>query len=207
MKKVDKAYIIKHLKKFRPIKELKNYILTNIPYKKEVKFDTILITFFNVGINPIAIDEIYLEKRFELFDKYTFPSINAQTDKDFTWFLLFNDKTPEIYKKRIEILIKNTNLKNIKIIYTKYDLHTCTKPYLNKIISSEMQIGEWLLSIRCDNDDMLAKNYIEEAKKNFRPLHNMYIDFIRGYNLYLPTGELNSYKCRSNHFIMLKIQR
>ena len=96
MKKVDKAYIIKHLKKFRPIKELKNYILTNIPYKKEVKFDTILITFFNVGINPIVIDEIYLEKRFELFDKYTFPSINAQTDKDFTWFLLFNDKTTKI---------------------------------------------------------------------------------------------------------------
>ena len=66
-----------------------------------------LITRFNLSLqfgcefrdpdeNPTLkiLDEDYLEKRFEIFEKYTLKSISEQTVQDFTWIILFHKRTP-----------------------------------------------------------------------------------------------------------------
>ena len=76
-----------------------------------------VITRFNIRIhygcklknpedNPMdrILDEDYLEERFYIFEKYTFPSMKNQNNKDFTWIILFHKKTPDKFKKRIERL-------------------------------------------------------------------------------------------------------
>lgn len=75
-------------------------------------------------------------------------------------------------------------------------------PKIGELVAKEINIqSKYILTTRCDNDDMLAKNYVEEMKKNFRPVHNMYIDLIYGYNFDCVNNILNSYKCRSCHFL------
>ena len=44
----------------------------------------------------------WLEHRVELFEKYCFPSIKSQSCQDFNWIVLFDSKTPDKYKARIE---------------------------------------------------------------------------------------------------------
>ena len=201
--KLNKEYIYRHLKQFDIIKEIECFIASNIKPFGEKNFRTFLITRFNYGNNPKGIDEEYLKRRIEIFDKYTFPSINAQTDKNFTWIILLNSKTPEKFKNAIEEY-KTQATMNLVLLWAD-----CTQevPKIGELISKAINISEkYVLTLRCDNDDMLAKNYIEEMKKNFRPIHNMYIDLIYGYNYDCVNNILNSYKCRSCHLSgMLKI--
>ena len=46
--------------------------------------------------------EAWLQKRFELFDRYCFPSMRGQTTPDFIWLCLFDSNTPDVYKSKIE---------------------------------------------------------------------------------------------------------
>ncbi len=44
----------------------------------------------------------WLEHRFLLFEKYCLPSIKSQTCQDFEWIVLFDSKTPDSFKERID---------------------------------------------------------------------------------------------------------
>ena len=190
------------MKKIDIVKEIGCFLVSNYPkflVSEKDKFECILIMEFNWGGNPLGLDENYLDKRFKLFDQYTFPSINAQTDTDFTWYLLMNDKTPQKYKDMMQDYCSKANMKMV-LVYTdlnsnEYKVKDVMKSYVDEIKT------DWLLSCRCDNDDILSKFYIEKMKEQFRPVNNMYIDFIRGYNLNAITQELNAFKNRSCHFL------
>lgn len=184
--------------KFHLIKDTVNLFFSHIPNFKKVKFSTILLTQFNWGTNPKGIDNDYLNKRFEIFDKYTFPSINTQSDNDFYWILLLNAKTPQKFRDKLEEYKKNATM---KMILAYID---CTKiqPKIPDILKNYIDITtRYILTCRCDNDDMLAKEYISNMKQQFRPINNLFIDLIRGYNFNHADQSLNTYKCRSNHFI------
>ena len=107
----------------------------------------------------------------------------------------FKDKMTE-YENSANMCIKLVYVDNYDDNIDEYDNF---KQIMKKYFSDYND--KWVLTCRCDNDDMLAKNYIEKMKENFRPVNNMFIDFIRGYNFDICNSDLNSYKCRSNHFI------
>ena len=44
----------------------------------------------------------WLVHRFDLFEKYCLPSIKIQTCQNFEWIVLFDSKTPDNFKDRIE---------------------------------------------------------------------------------------------------------
>ncbi|MBQ9245370.1 hypothetical protein IJ182_03785 [bacterium] len=188
------------------LKDLACILVSNIPksvIKNSDDFKCVLITCFNLGKNPLGIDEEYLNKRLEIFDKYTFSSINAQTDKDFMWVILLNGKTPQKFKDKMTKYENSASI-SIKLVYAdNYDNMISKRQNISNILNGEFKNykSKWLLTCRCDNDDMLAKNYIEKMKENFRPVHNMFIDFTRGYCLNSFENKLNLYKSRSNHFI------
>ena len=191
--------IFNSLKKWHILKDLGCIFVSHMPkffVKKSDTFECFLITEFNWGNNPIGISEEYLDKRFKIFDKYTFPSVNAQTDKNFTWILLLNDKTPQKFKNILEHY-KSTAKINIVLAYTDEN-----KGFPARVIRNYINVKtKYILTCRCDNDDMIAKNYIEKMKENFRPIHNTYIDFIRGYCFNEKDNIINTYKYRSCHFL------
>ena len=86
---------------------------------KQNEFKHIIITRFNLRMGKgyeydknknLTGSEEWLEKRFILFNKYCFPSLKAQLNKNFIWFVLFDSETPDRYKLRIkeyELLFSN----------------------------------------------------------------------------------------------------
>ena len=101
-------------------------------------------------------DYPYLKERYEIFDKYTYPSVMAQTDKDFEWILL----TSGVWTSDIKDLdIPNT--RSISADEWRMTLRRC-------------------IQTRLDNDDMLLPRYIELAKKNIK--EGEVLDF-KGYRL------------------------
>ncbi|WP_031535728.1 MULTISPECIES: glycosyltransferase [unclassified Bacteroides] len=82
-----------------------------------------IITRFNLRLFPKGtngkslnnIDEDYLSKRLDLFERYCYPSIRKQTNQNFKWFLLMDIDTPSAIKNRIQVL--GNNYENLKILY------------------------------------------------------------------------------------------
>ena len=60
------------------------------------------------AIDP-KTDEAYLDGRMALFEKYTFPSLAGQTNKEFKWLVLFSDQTPQKYVDRLNQLKKGND--------------------------------------------------------------------------------------------------
>jgi hypothetical protein len=104
----------------------------------------------------ITDPEKWNEERMNLFEKYCLFSVNAQVNKDFTWVLAFNSKTPKKYYEKYQ------KYPYIKIIF---DMHPFT--YMNKIYGKEIKKGDWIATTRLDNDDCLHPNYIKEVKSKF----------------------------------------
>ena len=114
----------------------------------------------------------HLEQRLWLFNKFTRPSIEAQTSKNFEWLIL---GTPDL---------------NIEIEGVNHSFHEVNKgimgvdyfAYMKKQFAKDEDL---ILMTRLDNDDMLMPTYIEDMQNEaIKP--ELY-EF-RGYRLDLRNG-------------------
>lgn len=165
-----------------------------------------IITRFNLYLPNLhagsTIDEYtgitpdYIKQRFELFEKYCLPSIEAQTDKDFYWFILMNADTPDIFKSRIESIVNRSEAKIVLLYMKEYNLELIKQKILELKNNSN-----WVTSIRIDNDDILAKNFVEEVRKIAPHINKTVINFERGLHYNLKTREIGIHSAKANHFI------
>lgn len=77
-------------------------------------FKHIVLTHFNLKLSEEGVrcytedktdkptqTKSWMDERFELFDKYCFPSLLNQKNKNFIWLCLFDEDTEEKYKTKI----------------------------------------------------------------------------------------------------------
>ena len=81
-----------------------------------------ILTRMNVGVHnghTVVGDKVHpgewLERRLQIFERYCLPSIEAQTDRDFTWVLSFDGQTPSSFRDRIEGY--RNHVENCEILY------------------------------------------------------------------------------------------
>jgi hypothetical protein len=131
------------------------------------KLKHIITTSFNWGwldstrndINGKPVNTFaWLDRRVELFEKYCLPSIENQTNRDFTWHVIFDEKTPENYYKKYE---------DVPNIYISFE---ALEHYIERIMKDDPHL--YLLTSRLDNDDGLSTDYVNELHK----VANRFID-------------------------------
>jgi hypothetical protein len=124
-------------------------------------FKHYLLTRFNAGIygpkSRLRIPpEQWMEHRWKLFTTITLPSIMEQTCQNFTWFLLFDEQTPEAYLREMETF----RCPNLKPIYPTSD---------KGIWQQAVEPGDYdLVTTRIDNDDAFHRNTIETIQYTYR---------------------------------------
>jgi len=119
-----------------------------------------LITRFAI---PFAKDSIryerctnapgWFDKRCDLFEKYTLPSIEAQTNQDFYWILIANPDFPGMDKDRLESYAAD-------VLWVDWEWDEGFDTLGNKL-KAHFLMDEWIITSRVDNDDMLSKHFIE----------------------------------------------
>jgi hypothetical protein len=107
-----------------------------------------------------ALDADYLQKRMDIFEKYTFPSVYNQSNKNFTWLVLFHKGTPVILKDRIRKLEQKFNL--FTPLFLDDDESAFFAEYITKYLNNFN--CRHVLTSRLDNDDCLHANYIEDIQ-------------------------------------------
>jgi hypothetical protein len=177
-------------------------------------FSHYLITRFNLrsksseiviyNNNDIAISLPWLTHRFELFEKYCFPSVKNQTCNSFNWLVFFDDETPQIFRDKIKGLQLQMNNFTPIFINKNCDFNSEAVSYINK--DDSFSSSDYIITTRLDNDDAISLNFIKSVQDCFVPNHNTLIDIRNGYQVTIKANykyEIREYKPSSNHFISI----
>jgi hypothetical protein len=104
--------------------------------------------------NPaVENPEEWMEHRMKLFDELTLPSVMCQTNRDFRWLLAFALETPR------RIIDKYADFPGVIPIYD-YPADFIKYHY-------KKRPGEWIITSRLDNDDVILPEYIETVQSYF----------------------------------------
>ncbi|MBC3795362.1 glycosyltransferase [Spirosoma utsteinense] len=147
-----------------------------------------LITRFNVknidwttDKNKTSVnDNVWLEDRFCLFDKFCFPSVHSNIIKsEFVWLVFFDLNTPLIFRHKIE---------EYQILFPQFrplfiddmsHLQVAIKQQIAADVDSETK---YIITTRVDNDDSLhqdaMKSIHEYVEKN--DIKSGLVDLTRG---------------------------
>ncbi|MFL9844352.1 glycosyltransferase [Flavobacterium rhizosphaerae] len=171
-------------------------------------FSHYLITRFNLK-NPkwdvtknkesLLTDE-WLEHRLWLFKNFCYPSVVAQTNRNFTWLIYFDITTPQTYRQKIAEIIGDEP--NIRLMYIEG--MPAFYPEIKKLITAETADIPYLITSRIDNDDCIRNTFIDEVQKKFNQQEYLAIDVIKGYSLQIkPVIMLGKKEHVFNPFISL----
>ncbi len=141
----------------------------------------------------------WLDNRFELFEKYCLPSIANQTCKDFEWIVLFDDKTPEEYRQRINGY--QARCPQLVPVFVTPELGR----YFGRVFQTAVQDrlnGERVITTYLDNDDALDIHFVEDLQRRVLDLTDgTFIFYLNGYQYFTEIGLLLRINYRRNHFV------
>ena len=171
----------------------KHFIITRFNIRMESNYD------FDKNKKSTNTDE-WLEDRFFLFEKYCFPSIKNQINRNFIWFVLFDTQTPEKYRKRI--IGYQQILAQFVPLYIPDGLYPALSEAINKAMVDYLQEGDrYVITTRIDNDDAFHRNMIDEVQSRFNEQNNIFLNFNNGFQYDVEKEILVKMKYINNHFI------
>lgn len=171
----------------------KHFIITRFNIRMESNYD------FDKNKKSTNTDE-WLEDRFFLFEKYCFPSIKNQINRNFIWFVLFDTQTPEKYRKRI--IGYQQILAQFVPLYIPDGLYPALSEAINKAMVDYLQEGDrYVITTRIDNDDTFHRNMIDEVQSRFNHQNNIFLNFNNGFQYDVEKEILVKMKYINNHFI------
>ena len=171
-------------------------------------FKHYLITRFNLRNpdwdvtknNESLLTDDWMDDRMWLFENFCFPSVTAQTNKNFTWLLFFDESTSEKYRTFISRLISGKD--HIKVFFIAG--MPAFYPEIQKFIASDSLNTSHLITSRIDNDDSISKHFINVVQAKFNAQDYQAIDVIKGYSLQIkPVIMLGKKEHVFNPFISL----
>lgn len=176
-----------------------------------------ILTRFNVRLYPKdkkgnnTLTPEWLEHRFQLFERYTLPSLSAQTCKDFKWIVLIDRETPQAYKERLEGCVERCP--NLHIIRVRSDKGYLSTQVFREVIQRDMKevYGEnfkdgQVLTTWMDNDDSLAIDFVERVQQEAAKLsvkRPTFIVFHYGLQYFTQREVAVRHRFKNNHFISL----
>lgn len=106
----------------------------------------------------------WLEERFELFEKYTLPSIQAQTEKNFRWLLMCNRNHPQMNDAAMSRLASYApDAEVLWVDNTNFEQWTEFASALRLLVDDE-----WVITTRLDSDDIVSRHFIQRIREGAR---------------------------------------
>jgi hypothetical protein len=125
----------------------------------------VILTRFNLATagreQALRADPTWLARRFELFERFCLPSVAAQSDGDFDWIVLFDDRTEDWARARIAEAQR------------VFPFHAVFTPMFGagkwaaftRMVLGPPQPGRVIVTSNLDNDDGIAVDYTARIKR------------------------------------------
>jgi hypothetical protein len=159
-------------------------------------FDHLLLTRFAVRLDegsPVPADE-WLAGRLEVFKRFCAPSVNSQTNSDFTWLLLVDEGVPDWVVEQVSDAVTQS--------HEVVRLTSAWRPEAIGELLTAKSTSPWLITSRLDSDDALGRRYIDEVQQRFaeQPAPT-FLNFLKGAQYV--NGRMSTYAHPSNAFLSL----
>lgn len=119
----------------------------------------VVVTFFNRRLDDVfnkALDESWLHARWDLFQKFTVPSLLKQTVQNFDWVLLFHERSPEW----LRVAVRKLNLScRVHLSFDRGPIHG--------LATAESLEKDVFLVTRLDSDDAFHAMALERIRGAF----------------------------------------
>jgi hypothetical protein len=142
-----------------------------------VDLDHLILTRFNVpSPDPEATIRSrpgWLDRRFDLFERYCLPGVAGQSERAFEWIVVFDAGTPAPYRDRIARLQQ----------VFPFRAHFTDRFRMREIapaLAGRRRAADWLLTTRLDSDDILAADFVARLRDRVRVRRPRVINFNRG---------------------------
>lgn len=141
----------------------------------------------------------WLEHRFALFERYCLPSVMQQTCQNFEWIVLFDSKTPERFRTKIDAYQKMCP--QIVLVFVEPEQGRYFATIFRDEIAKRLR-GERVLSTYLDNDDALNMRFVEDLQRRAETLADgTFIRYSDGYQYYTEGGFMLQIHYPRNHFV------
>lgn len=125
----------------------------------------LLITRFNLkwGYEPVdsKYSDDWMRERIALFERYTLPSVQRQTNDDFRWIILLDEERCRRFPGIVE-LIERSGYVPMFCEHLRFAV-----PQIRDYVSALGDV-EHVATSRLDSDDVLHPDYIADLKAQFR---------------------------------------
>lgn len=177
-----------------------------------MEYHHFIITRFNVNIYPTEfasrLENAWLSLRLDLFQRFCFPTVQAQLNQDFTWLVLFDEQTPPHIRRIIDTYARYPNFE--PVYCGAFDTVMPTAVSRMQEIAPD---AEWFLTTRLDNDDALSTRFVhclhevanslDEAA--LQPSDTLYVNFPNGLQWF--DGDFYDFEDATNAFVSLMERR
>ena len=182
-------------------REIPHIVLTR--FNLAIKFECRKRGDSEIPMEKPWLNEEYLKRRFEIFEKYTFSSFLDQTNQDFEWIVLFHKDTPELYKKKINDYSKKMRQFNAWFLDDS-ECEMCGE-ILEKYIA-EKYFNSVIITTRVDNDDVVHRTFLESIKKEFLfAKQSEILTYVNGLQYDSRNRDVMKYNYVNNHFLSLYV--
>lgn len=136
-----------------------------------------VLTRFNVRGRYYTGDpgDDWLHRRLELFAQYTLPSFGAQSVREFRWLVLTDSASPEWFRAKLAGMARG--LFEIVEVEGAFDAQVAGS------IVRERLTTPLVLTTRVDNDDAVARDFVETIQRAAVPAERKFINLVDGAQL------------------------
>lgn len=119
----------------------------------------------NDDVAATILSDDRLATRFRLFEKYTLPSLKAQSDPDFSIVLLASSLLPSHRRERLEALIAD-----VPQISARYGEPQKPGGFIRASLPS-VASDQWRVTFRLDDDDALSTDFVATLREIAHPAY------------------------------------
>ncbi len=151
--------------------------------------------------HPIALDADWFNNRLELFYKYTYPTVVDQTNKNFIWIVLVDERTEISLIEKLEELDISKIFSILKV--GEYGYLQRVKDLIGKESGPQ---DEYIISTTLDTDDGIFPEFIDVIQELFKKsdLKVPYgVNLSKGFIVDTVSGIFHSKSFLSNPFFSL----
>lgn len=167
-----------------------------------MKIQYVILTRFNLQYKESTqnLSVEWLEERIQLFQTYTLPSIQAQTNQNFEWLILIDARTPDSIYQRLQ----NITNSYIHLVRVEAQGDEALNAYYRSLAHELGKGHDMLISTRLDSDDCLAVNFTDAITKFIQAKSVPYaVSFSTGLQYFSRKGWNFRITYPSNHFLTI----
>lgn len=139
-------------------------------------FDHVLLTRFNVRMRGASapLSDRWLASRLQRFQDSTLLAVRSQTRQPERWLIFCDDRSPDWFRAELQAILPDPQFEPVWVS------EVFGGAVASREVAGRFSGRPYLITTRLDNDDLVARNFLEAIQERFTGQDLAFINFLHG---------------------------